>query len=531
MTATATSSPARAPLATPWFRALWIATVISNIGTWMHDVGAAWLMTSLSPSPMMVALVQAATTLPIFLLALPSGALADIVDRRRMLITAQLLGLAAAAGLAIVTTLGLTTPWVLLGFTFMLGIAAAASAPVFQAIVPELVDRRVLPDAIAVNSLAVNIARAIGPALGGVIVAIAGSQAVFALNAVSVLAVVAVLARWRREPKVASLPPERFFSAVRAGVRYARRSPALQIVLIRTAGFIIFASATWAMLPLIARHALGLGAGGYGALLAIMGAGAVAGAFGLPRLRARFSPNRISVVSALLFGAAGVALAVNRSIPVAGAAVFVAGGAWIATVSALNVAAQLASPAWVKARALALYLVIFQGAMAAGSIIWGATATRSSVEMALVVAGIGLVLSLGLAMRFRLPGSSGDDLTPSSHWPDPALAQTVADDRGPVMVTIAYRVAPERVTEFARAMRGLRRIRLRDGAIRWDLFEDAAEPGLMMEAFVVESWLEHERQHQRVTEADRIEQEEISRFHMGASPPEVRHLLTPPRSA
>jgi len=285
MTAVDMITPAKGPLSFPVFRALWIATIISNIGTWMHDVGAGWLMTSLSPSPLLVALVQAATTLPMFLLALPAGALADIVDRRKMLLGAQILGLSAAAALAVLTLQDLTTPWVLLAATFFLGVAAALSAPVFQAIVPELIDKAGLPEAVALNSLGVNIARAIGPALGGVIVAMAGVPAVFALNAVSVTAVLIVLVRWKRAATIYSLPPEHFFGALRAGYRYARHSPAMRLVLIRTLGFFLFSSALWAMLPLVGRRELGLDAAGYGGLLGCMGAGAIVGALLLKKLR------------------------------------------------------------------------------------------------------------------------------------------------------------------------------------------------------------------------------------------------------
>lgn len=523
------SDPAapRSPLAFPVFRALWIATVVSNIGTWMHDVGAGWLMTGLTPSPLMVALVQAATTLPMFLLALPAGAMADIIDRRRLLIGAQSLGLLAAAVLAVVTWQGLTTPVVLLGMTLVLGTAAALSAPVFQAIVPELVDRPSLPDAIALNSLGVNISRAIGPALGGVVVALAGPPAVFAVNALSVLAVLAVLIGWKRPPTANALPPEHFLGAIKAGYRYARRAPALRIVLIRAVGFFVFGSAVWAMLPLVARRDLALDAAGYGALLACMGAGAVAGALILKRLRRRLSPNALSIGATLLFAAAGLALALAMNVWMAGAVMVVAGLAWIGMLTSLNVAAQLASPGWVKARALAVYLVAFQGAMTGGSILWGSVAARTDIATALTVAAAGQALGVVLALVWRLPADSNVDLTPSHHWPDPTLVAEPGVDRGPVLVEIEYRVAPGRITEFVVALRRFRAVRQRDGAIRWDVWEDAAEPGRILETFVVESWLEHLRQHERVTQSDRVEQEALHAFHIGVDPPRVRHLLAP----
>ncbi len=515
------------PLGFPVFRALWIATVVSNVGTWMHDVGAGWLMTALSPSPLLVALVQAATTLPMFLLALPAGALADIVDRRRMLMTAQLLGLLAAALLALLTLLDLVTPPVLLGGTFMLGIAAALSAPVFQAIVPELVDKRALPDAIALNSLGVNISRAIGPALGGIIVALAGTSAVFALNALSVVTVLVVLYTWRRPQTPHALPPEHFFGALKAGYRYSRHSPAMRLVLVRAVGFFLFASALWAMLPLIARRGLGLDAAGYGVLLGCMGAGAVLGAILLKRLRKTVPSNTISVGATVFFALSTLTLALATSAWIAGAVMFCAGLAWIGMLTSLNVAAQMASPGWVKARALAVYILVFQGAMTGGSILWGSVAASTSISTALVAAAAGQVAALVLAIRWRLPQDSASDLSPSNHWAEPVVSMQPADDRGPVLIEIEYRIEPARLPEFVSALRQFRFSRQRDGAIRWDVWEDVEETGRIVESFVVESWVEHQRQHGRVTRTDQLDQETIKAFHLGERPPLVRHLLRP----
>lgn len=521
------SADASGPLSFPVFRALWIATIISNIGTWMHDVGAGWLMTSLSPSPLLVALVQAATTLPMFLFALPAGAMADIVDRRKMLLAAQTLGLIAAATLAALTFGGLTTPAVLLSATFVLGIAAALSAPVFQAIVPELVDKRALPDAIALNSLGVNISRAIGPALGGVIVAFAGTPAVFALNAMSVLAVLLVLFTWNRPETARNLPPEHFMGALKAGYRYTRHSPAMRVVLIRAVGFFLFGSGLWAMLPLVARRGLMLDAAGYGALLGCMGAGAVMGAIALKRLRKTISANTISVGATLLFALATLALALVPNAWIAGAVMLAAGLAWIGMLTALNVAAQMASAGWVKARALAVYLLAFQGAMTGGSVLWGSLAASTSVATALSMAAVGQAAALVLAFRWRLPQDSTTDLAPSNHWAEPVVSVRPTEDRGPVLIEIEYRVEPARLAEFVDALRRFRSVRQRDGAIRWDVWEDVAEPGRVVEAFIVESWLEHQRQHARATRTDQLNQEVLRAFHLGDRPPAVRHMLRP----
>ncbi len=518
---------AKGPLSYPVFRALWIATIISNIGTWMNDVGSGWLMTSLSPSPLMVALVQAATTLPMFILSLPAGALADIIDRRRMLLAAQLLGMVTAGLLAVTTLLGLTTPWVLLIATFFMGVAAALSGPIFQAIVPELVEKPALPDAIALNSLGINISRAIGPALGGVIVALAGIPAVFALNAVSVMAVLFVIYRWDRKPTQSQLPPEFFFSAMRAGIRYARYSPAMHVVLIRAFGFFIFGSALWAMLPLIGRHELGLSAAGYGALLGAMGGGAIVGAVALKRLRARIASNTISIGSTLLFALATLALALIPNAWIGGAVMFIAGLAWIGVMTSLNVAAQMASPGWVKARALAIYLLVFQGSMAAGSVIWGTVASNASVRTALVIAAVGQIAALVLALRWRLPKDAATDLSPSYHWAEPVVAIPITDDRGPVLIEIEYRIDPARQAEFVALLQRFSLTRQRDGAIRWDLWEDVAQPGHITEAFIVESWVEHQRQHGRTTHSDQLRQAELHEFHLDGEPPAVRHYLRP----
>jgi MFS family permease len=522
---TSDASTPKGPLGLPLFRALWIATIVSNIGTWMHDVGAGWLMTTLSDDPLLVALVQAATTLPMFLFALPGGALADIVDRRRLLITAQLWTAGVAATLAVLTYAWLTGPLILLALTFAMASGAAISAPAFQSIVPELVPRAILPDAVALNSLGVNIARAVGPAVAGLIIALAGPPAVFALNAVSVCGAVTVLLLWKRKPAASTLPAEHFFGALRTGGRYARQSPDLQTVLIRSLGFFPFASALWALLPLIARRELGLGPQAYGGLLAFMGGGAVVGALVLPWFRRQMSPNRLTVGASVVFASAMVLFGEAWSFSSAAPVIGLAGFAWITMLSTLNVAAQLAVPAWVKARALALYLVAFQGSMAAGATIWGTLAGHVGTPVSLIVAASGMIAALLLALRWKVGGGAARDLAPSSHWPAPLVSVVSSQERGPVLVHIEYRIDPARSTAFVDAMQALRRIRRRDGAISWALYEDAAQPGLMIEVFLVESWLEHLCQHGRVTNADRVDQESVRAFVIGDAPPVVRHLL------
>lgn len=515
------------PLASPVFRALWIATIVSNVGTWMHDVGASWLMTSLSADPLMVALVQAATTFPMFALALPAGALADIVDRRRLLIGAQISGLVGAAALAAMTLAGLTNSWILLFFTSIIAVGAAFSAPAFQAIVPELVSRHGLQQAVALNSLGVNISRAIGPAIGGLIIALSGPAAVFALNALSVVGVLFVLYRWQRQAPERHLPAEHLVGAMRAGLRYAMRAPELQVVLIRSVGFFLFASSLWALLPVIARRDLGLGPAGYGGLLTFMGVGAILGAVLMPRLRGRMGANAITLAASILLAASMAGLSVAGSFWAASAALFAGGLAWIAMMASLNGGAQATSPGWVKARALAIYLLVFQGSMAAGSTLWGSAASVIGVPATLLAASALLVATtLLLAWRFPLDRASTLDLAPSAHWPAPLVEGPVEHDSGPVLVTIEYRIRPEHISEFFAEMQKVRRIRRRDGAIHWGVYEDTSQPGTVIETFTVESWLEHLRQHDRVTNADRVQQEALAAYHHEGAAPVVRHFVT-----
>jgi len=519
------SSAPWAPLQHPVYRMLWIASIVSNIGSWMHEVGAGWLMTSLAPSPLMVALVQAATTAPVFLLALPAGALADIVDRRRYLIASQVWMLITAATLGVLTLAGMTTAPLLLIFTFALGIGTAMMMPAWGAITPELVQRNELQAAIGLNTMGMNVARSVGPALAGLIVATAGPGMVFILNALSFLAVIAALKRWQRAPGVSELPAERVFGAIRAGVRYARHSPELRSVLTRGAAFFVFASASWALLPLIVRQELKSGPGTYGLFLACLGIGAIAGALLLPHVRARVSRDRIVAGATGLYSIAMLALAHSGNVYAAGAAMLVTGAAWISVVSSLMMAAQISLPGWVRARGLALFWVVFMGGMAAGSALWGQIAAWVGIPYALTIAAVGALLGMAATWSFRIGQHEIDDLTPSLYWPTPMMTDDVEIDRGPVMVTVEYLIDPASIDEFTKIMHQMRRIRRRDGAFMWELFNDIEHPDRMVECFMIESWLEHLRQHERVTVADRDVIEKTRAFHLGSEPPKVTHLV------
>lgn len=513
------------PLSQTLFRSLWLAAVASNIGTWMHNVGADWLMTSLAPSPLMVGLMQTAENAPLFLLALPAGALADIVDRRRLLLYTQAWMLVSAVALGLLTLFGLTTPWLLLLLIFSLGLGAALNAPAWQAIVPELVPRSELSAAVSLNSVAFNIARAVGPALGGFVVAAVGSWAVFLLNSLSFIGVLFVLYRWRREPSESISPTERVMGAMRAGVRYVRHDPELRAVLVRTGVFVSCASALWAMMPLVARQQLGLGAFSYGVLLGGLGAGAILAAFILPAIRRRVSINVLIIGGTLIFAGATATLATVHIFPLLCIVMILGGVAWMALMSSFNISVQALVPAWVRARVLAIYLLVFFGGMALGSAFWGTVATHIGVSDALLCAAAALILGNAAAYFFPLHSGEELDLEPSLHWSDPILISEPNPEDGPVLVTVDYQIEPQRAEEFVRAMLEVKRIVRRDGAMRWGLFTDPARPGHYVETFLVESWAEHMRQHARHTNEDRAAQNLVRSFHSADSSPIVTHLI------
>ncbi|HTQ01519.1 MAG TPA: MFS transporter [Casimicrobiaceae bacterium] len=505
--ATRAGGGAWAPLGNALFRNLWIATIVSNLGTWMQDVGAGWLMTSLSSSPSLVALVEAADSLAVMLLALPAGAIADIVDRRRLLLFVNVYLLVVAAALAALTFLGLTTAWALIGFIFVLGIGAAVVMPAWAAIVPELVPPKELAPAVALNSVGINASRAVGPAIAGVLVAAVGPWLVFALNALSYIGVLAVLLRWRRERRKSALPAERFVSATRVGVRFVLHARELKAVLVRSLAFFAFASATWSLFPLIVRKELERGPEIYGLLLTCIGVGAVGGAMFLPRLRERCSRDAAVAGGSVLYALAALALAYVRHVPLLCVAMLATGVAWIAILSALQVAAQTSLPPWVRARGLAAWVVVFMGGMALGSILWGLVATHIGIAGALTTAATGMVVAVALTWRVTLGAHEVRDFSPSMEWPAPVVAETPEPDSGPVLVTVEYHIRPGSRDAFIAAMQDVGEMRRRNGAYFWDLFHDSAHPDRFIECFMDESWIEHLRTHERVSVADRAIQQ------------------------
>ncbi|MGY4310977.1 MFS transporter [Bradyrhizobium sp. JR3.5] len=520
------------PSTLPWnafrhtaFTVIWLATVVSNVGTWMYNAASGWLMTSLDADPLSVSLVQVATSLPMFLFALPAGALADIVDKRRFLIVAEIVVTLIAAASAVLVWLGLINPPILLLLTFLLGAGAAFTAPAWQSVVPSLVPRQDLPAAVASNGVGVNISRAIGPALGGVIIGGLGISAPFWLNALSNFGVIGALWWWRSSTSGGhALPAERLTSALVIGLRHARYNPNLRATLIRAAAFFVFASTYWALLPLVARNQIAGGPGLYGILLGAIGAGAVCGAFGLPWMKATFGPDWLvalgtvgTAVSLILFGFA-------RDSVLALVACIIAGISWIAVLATLNVSAQVSLPDWVRGRGLAMFVTVFFGAMTAGSVIWGQIASMLGLPAAHFIAAVGALIGIVLGWPWKLQSGAEIDLTPSMHWPVPVLTIDAEPDRGPVLVTVEYHIKPEGRGAFLAALQELGQQRRRDGAYAWDIFEDAAEEGRFLETFLVASWLEHLRQHQRVTNADRVVQDAIRQYDAKAEP-KVSHFV------
>lgn len=513
-----------APFRHPAFAVIWTATLVSNVGWWMYSAASGWLMTSLNPDPLIVALVQAASSLPIFLFAIPAGALADIFDKRKFLLVVESLTTAVSAVYAALVGLGLATPGNLLLFTFLIGAAGALTVPAWQAVVPQLVPRDDLPPAIAANSAGVNVSRAIGPALGGMMISAYGVVAPFWANAIANLAIVGSLLWWRPPQGKTRLPAERFGQAILAGLRYARHNLHLRATMIRAAGFFLFTSAYWALLPLVSRQQIAMGPAFYGVLLGVIGAGAVAGAFVLPWLQAKLGSDRLMAFGALGQAAAMVLYGLAREPITALVASLIAGASWIAALAMLGVSAQVALPDWVRARGLAVYTTVFFGCLTLGSAAWGEIAVLVGLPAAHFVAAAGTVAGVALTWRWKLQTGAGIDLTPSMHWPAPITAQAIEHDRGPVLVTVEYRIRPQDREAFLEALAKLEHERRRDGAYAWGIFEDAADEGRMVETFLVESWMEHLRQHERVTNADRLVQEAVDRFTLQGAP-KVTHFI------
>lgn len=525
-----------APLRIPLFRDRWIASTVSSVGTWMQDTAGTWLMTSLTGSPLLIALMQTAASLPVLILGLLAGATADIFDRRRLLIFWQVWMLSSVSILAVLTFFGHISPWALLAFTFCLNIGSAMNNPAWQAIVPELVPRELIADTVSLNAASNNLARAVGPALGGLMVAAFkrtdnGAGSVFFLNAISFAGVIWVLFNWKRTPLFKSaLPAERIAGSIRAGLRYVRYAPTLQASLLRAFHFTFFVSAIWSLLAVVAQRELHQGALGYGILNGSLGVGAVIAATQLPRIRRHFSADRLLIVSTFYEVVTLLILAFAHRPWAIVLALLFSGFVWTSTMSTLNVSVQLSVPEWIKARALGTYIMVFQGGLALGSMLWGFIAEQTSVTVALCCAATGMTVTLASVYRFHILQGPLPDLTPHQ-WnrPAPELLPLPGEDtdltEGPVRISIQYHVPIARYTEFTHAIHELRGVRLRDGALRWGIYRDATNPEHLNETFLMESWLDYLRSRERVTAADRVIRDRVVALHDGLDPPRISHQI------
>lgn len=516
-----------APLRNRLFLAIWIAAMASNVGTWIQSVGEKWLMGELTRSPLLMSLIETGSTLPMLALSMPGGAIADIVDRRRLLLLTQTWMLLVAAAMAILSGLHLVTPGILIAMSLLLGVGGALNAPAWQASVPDLVPREQIPAGVALNSAGFNVSRAVGPALGGLVVGALGATWAFALNAVSFIGVVVVLRAWNRKPVTTDLPAERFSAAMKVGLRYTRHRRALQVILLRSGGFVFFGGIIFALLPTLAIHRLNLGSVAFGLLLGCIGTGAVGATFILPRIRNRFGANGLLAAFTSLFATGLLVLAfVQRTLPVA-AALLVCGMGWLSVLSTYNTGVQLSVPSWVRARALGVYITVWGGAMASGAAFWGWVGERWGLHTAFAGAALGMLAVLAATARLRIQALE-EPLDLSPHRLQPHTPESVHPDEGPIMTVLEYVVPQERKAEFQAAMREVRRIRIRDGAVRWSLFQDLTRPDpascRFVESFLSSSWGEHLRQHHRATVEDRAA---IRRAYALASggKPRIRHLV------
>lgn len=514
-----------APLRRPVFRLLWGTWLTANICMWMNEVASAWLMTTLSTSPVMVALVQSASVLPVVLFGLPSGALADILNRRRWFMFTQFWVAANAVVLCVVLAADAMTAPLLLALTFGNGIGLAMRWPVYAAIVPELVPRAELPSAIALNGIAMNTSRIIGPVVAGALIASLGTGYVYLLNAALSLVAGFVIMRWRLEPKASVLPGERFLGAMRVGLQYVAQSPLMRSILLRIAIFFLQSTALLALLPLVAKRMPGGGAWTYTFLLASLGLGAIATAFLLPRLRVLITRERLlrdgTVLQAFAMVAAGFAPNVWAAVP----AMMLAGAAWLAVVNTLTVSSQLALPDWVRARGMSLYMMTMMAATSVSAAVWGQVASLIDVPWTFVAAAATGIALLLLSGSLHATPAEQHDLTPARILKEPVPAFPVEHQMGPVMVTVDYQIDPSRAAEFASVMRESRANRLQMGALSWGLFHDTSEPGHYIEYFLDESWADHLRRFDRFTAADADLRMRRHAFHTGAEPPKVTRYI------
>ena len=514
-----------APFKHNTFKLLWMATLVSNLGGLVQSVGAGWMMTTLSDSHNMVALVQASTTLPIMLFSLAAGALADNFDRRIVMLIAQIGLMLVSVTLAVMAYLGMLTPWLLLSFTFLIGCGTALFNPSWQASMGDIVPREDLAGAVTLNSMGFNMMRSVGPAVGGTIVALLGAAAAFTVNAFSYIPLIYALFRWKPNRPDSNLPRESFFSAMLAGLRSVSLSPNLTTVLFRGFLFGFGAVVILALLPSIAREYVGGGALVYGTLLGCFGVGAIGGGFLNARVRERFSNEVIVRAACVGFAISCVALGFSRDVWLSHAMLLPAGACWVLALSLFNVSIQLSTPRWVVGRALSLYQTATFGGMAAGSWAWGYVADLSEPQWAMLLAG-GVLLACGLVgLRLPLPEFSSRDLNPLNAFNEPIIKLELRPRSGPIMIMIDYQIADEDIPQFLSLMAERRRIRIRDGARQWAILRDLEKPELWVESYHVPTWVDYVRHNMRRTKADAANIDGLRALHRGEQPPMVHRMI------
>jgi predicted MFS family arabinose efflux permease len=510
----------------PAFAIVWTASTCALIGISMYDTASGWLMTTFGLDPFEVALLHAATTLPIFLFTLPAGAIADIVDPRRMIIAVSYAIAALMAIFAAAVSLDYASPLVLLLATFVLSAAWALNIPAWLSIVPQLVPKPLIPGAIAAHSVGYNLSRTIGPTLGGLIIMKIGVAAPFWIFVAANLAVIAALTWWRAPPRrAASLRAERLSSALRTGLRHASNNRLLWATLARTIAIYPFTAAYWGLLPLIARRT-GEGAEHYGVLLSAISIGAILGSLGHEKLLRRFGADWLVAFGTIVTVLALALFAFAHELVVALGACLLAGVAWVNNLTCLYTSAQSVLPDWVRGRGLAVFLTVIYGTMTLSSAAWGEIAEGTGLPAALLIAAGGAIAAIPLTWRWKLQ-QGGLDLSPSQHWSLPETREEIDHDRGPVMVKIEYRIDPKDSAAFVRALDELGFERRRDGAFAWGIFEDAGDLGRYEEAYLIESWLELMHLRERVTNADRVLEDEIR--EMLIAPPRIEFLIAAER--
>ncbi|MDQ0318510.1 MFS family permease [Pararhizobium capsulatum DSM 1112] len=514
-----------APFRHQIFRTIWIASLASNFGGLVQAVGAAWMMTTLSKSADIIALVQASTTLPIMLFSLVSGALADNFDRRRIMLTAQSFMLVVSVALTVCAWMGVLTPWSLLLFTFLIGCGTALNNPAWQASVGDMVPREDLPGAVALNSMGFNITRSVGPAIGGAIVAAAGAAAAFAVNALSYFALIFALTRWQRDEALPTLPRESLGRAISAGLRYVAMSPNILKVLLRSFVFGLSASAILALLPLVARDLVAGGPLTYGILLGAFGVGAIGGALLSARLRERMSSEMIVRIAFAVFAVSSIITAMSTNGALTSVALLGSGAGWVLALSLFNTTVQLSTPRWVVGRALSLYQTTTFGGMAFGSWIWGLTAENYGAEFALLCSAFLMVVGAAIGFALSLPQFESLNLDPLNSFSEPLLKLDLKPRSGPIVVMIDYDIADEDVSTFLTVMAERRRIRIRDGAGQWALMRDLEKPNVWTETYHVPTWVEYVRHNQRRTQADAAIGEQLLALHRGATAPYVHRMI------